>query len=143
MRFPGFYRECAIQGSNSVPLVDNQELAKQDSQGASQSPFSALDPDLQTVIAAWDKLPTALKSAVLAIVSSNREAKGYRSKPTDECRRRSVLQDSFGQSSRAPGFVDFVTGVARTAVLTSLVPIRTVCVVVHLLRSLALLFTVC
>ena len=77
-----------MQGSNSVPLVDNQELAKQDSQGASQSPFSALDPDLQTVIAAWDKLPTALKSAVLAIVSSNREAKGYRSKPTDECRRR-------------------------------------------------------
>ena len=66
----------------------NQELAKQDSQGASQSPFSALYPDLQTVIAAWDKLPTALKSAVLAMVSSNREAKGYRSKPTDECRRR-------------------------------------------------------
>jgi hypothetical protein len=75
MRICGFYRECAIQGSNSVPSVDNQELAKQDSQGASQN-LSALDPDLQTVIAAWDRLPPALKCAVLAIVSSHREAKG-------------------------------------------------------------------
>ena len=63
------------QGSNSAPSVDNQELAKQDSQGASQN-LSALDPDLQTLIAAWDKLPPALKSALLAIVSSHREAKG-------------------------------------------------------------------
>ena len=62
------------QGSNSALSVDNQELAKQDSQGASQN-LSALDPDQQTLIAAWDKLPPALKSALLAIVSSS-EAKG-------------------------------------------------------------------
>jgi hypothetical protein len=68
------------QGSNSALSVDNQELAKQDSQGASQSPSAALDSDLQTVIAAWDKLPNALKSAVLAIVSSNHETHAYRSK---------------------------------------------------------------
>jgi hypothetical protein len=68
------------QDSNSGTRTDNQELARQDSQGASQNPFSALDPDLQTVIAAWDKLPSALKSAVLAIVSSNCEANAYRSK---------------------------------------------------------------
>jgi uncharacterized protein YfaP (DUF2135 family) len=67
-----FKKWCAIQGSNSVHSVDNQERAKQDSQGASQN-LSALDPDLQTVIAAWDKLPPALRCAVLAIVSSHRE----------------------------------------------------------------------
>jgi hypothetical protein len=59
------------QDSNSVIGADNQELAKQDSQRDSQNPFSALDTDLQTVISAWGKLPSSLKAAVVAIVSSS------------------------------------------------------------------------
>jgi hypothetical protein len=53
--------------SNSEIGADNQELASKDS----QNPFSALDTDLQTVISAWDKLPSSLKAAVVAIVSSS------------------------------------------------------------------------
>jgi hypothetical protein len=73
MRLYGLNKGCAIQGSNSVPSVDNQELAKQDSQRDSQNPLSVLDTDLQTVISAWDKLPSTLKAAVVAIVSSSRK----------------------------------------------------------------------
>jgi hypothetical protein len=75
MRVCTFYRECAIQGSSPAPSVDNQELAKPDSQGAPQN-FSALDPDLQTLIAAWDTLPPVLKSTLLAMVSAHREVEG-------------------------------------------------------------------
>jgi hypothetical protein len=63
---------CAIQGSNSVPSVDNQKLAKQHSQGASQEPLCAFGSDLKAVIKAWDKLPSSLKAAIVAIVSSSR-----------------------------------------------------------------------
>ena len=73
MRIGGLFRECAIQGSNSAPLVDNQELGKQDSQGDSQKPFGEFDDDLRMVIKAWDNLPPSLKTAVVAIVSSSRE----------------------------------------------------------------------
>jgi hypothetical protein len=51
--------------------VDNQQFANEDSQRDSQDPFSTLDADLQKVIAAWEKLPAGLKSAVMAAVSSN------------------------------------------------------------------------
>jgi hypothetical protein len=62
------------QDSNPETDTDNQELARQDSQGASQNPYSVLDPDLQPVIAAWDKLPVNLRTAVIAIVSSSHGA---------------------------------------------------------------------
>lgn len=59
-----------MQGSNSKTNADNQQLTSQDSQRASQDPFSNVDADLKRVIAAWDKLPAGLKSAVMAVVSS-------------------------------------------------------------------------
>jgi len=41
-------------------------------QGASQEPLCAFDSDLKAVIKAWDKLPSSLKAAIVAIVSSSR-----------------------------------------------------------------------
>ena len=48
-------------GSNSVPSADNQELARRDSQRDEQNPLLVLDTELQKVISAWDKMPSALK----------------------------------------------------------------------------------
>jgi hypothetical protein len=67
--FPNTLAQMFLRGRNSQP--GHRWLNYLHSQN-----LSALDPDLQTLIAAWDKLPPALKSALLAIVSSHREAKG-------------------------------------------------------------------
>lgn len=60
---------CAIQGLNSEGIAENQQLTGQDS----QSGFLCLNADLKQLIAAWDTLPDALKSAVLAIISTNQK----------------------------------------------------------------------
>jgi hypothetical protein len=64
----GFLLSCAIHGSNSLPSVGNQELAKQ----RLTKPIVDPDTDMQTVISIWDKLPSTLKAAVIAIASSSR-----------------------------------------------------------------------
>jgi hypothetical protein len=60
------------QDSNSEIGTDNQELASKDSQRDSQEPLCAFDDNLKAVVKGWDKLPSSLKAAVVAIVSSSR-----------------------------------------------------------------------
>lgn len=71
-----------VQPASWVPLTrcsvssfaENQQLTGQDSQRDSQCGFLCLNADLKQLIAAWDTLPDALKSAVLAIVSTNQKS---------------------------------------------------------------------
>ena len=63
-------KKSGRQDSNSGAAPENQALAEQDSQGASHDQIQAVDPDLKRVVEAWEKLPSGLKSAILAIVSS-------------------------------------------------------------------------
>jgi hypothetical protein len=56
---------------NSEVNADNQELTTKVSQRDSQNPSIMADAELQRVIEAWGKLPSNLKTAIMAIVRSN------------------------------------------------------------------------
>lgn len=60
-----------MQGSNSVTASHNQLLTTPDSQGDSQSASTPADPELKRVIKAWQKLPSILRAAIVAIVDLN------------------------------------------------------------------------
>jgi hypothetical protein len=62
---------CAIQGSNLLKAAISLGNSQGDAQGNAQM-LVALGRELSQVVTDWAKLPTPLKAAVLAIISSTK-----------------------------------------------------------------------